>query len=282
MRDFEYFEPKSVAEACSILSEHEGEAKVLAGGQSLLVLMKERVYSPKYVVDLKGVVGLDEISRSNGQLQIGALATHRAVELSPLVKERCPSLATVASRIGALQIRNRGTIGGSVCHADPAGDWAPVLIALGAQGRAVSSKGEKTVSFEDFATDYYANALASDEILVEIRVPAGASCPQAAYEKFSLREGEMAMAGVAVALTMEGQICKEARVVLAAAGPRPIRATQAEQALSGNTVDSRAIAAAATLVREVAKPVGDIRGSEAYKKEILATLTKRAIASALR
>src|SRR5499426_1610559 len=201
---FEYHKASTVKEALDLLGKHKDEAKLLAGGHSLLPAMKLRLAQPKHLVDLRKVSGLSGIKEDGGALVIGAMTTHYAVETSPLVKAKCPMLGQVAGQIGDPMVRNMGTIGGSLAHADPAADYPAAIIALGAEMVAEGPKGKRTIKADDFFKGLLTTALADDEILTEIRVPAAAANVKSAYMKFPHPASRFAVVGVAAVLTMDG------------------------------------------------------------------------------
>ncbi len=277
MRPFEFLEPKTLEEACSLLSEHKEEAKLLAGGQSLRPILRQRLLAPKYLINIKGLSELDYIKELRGELKIGALTTHRTIETSLIIGQKLPMLVEMERSVGSIQIRNWGTIGGSLAHADPAGDPAPALIAVGAKVKVVSTRGEREIPLENFMTGYLETTLAADEILTEITVPYLASNSGGAYLKEAIRVGDIGIATVAAMVTLNGkQQVKDARFVLGAQGTPPLRATQAERVAVGKrAVDSIEDVAEATA--KEARPQTDIVGSVEYKLELVKVLTKRAL-----
>ncbi len=278
INDFEYFTPKTVEEALALLSQYKEDSKVIAGGQSLLIPMKQGLVAPKYLIDIKGISSLDYISfDENDGLKIGSLTTHRAVEQSPVIRKRFGLLSEMESKVASVQTRNWGTIGGNLCHSDPAGDPVPVLIALNGTVKMVSSRGERTISVEDFSTDYFETVLEPDEILAEIQVPDLPPHTGNAYIKFTKREGDMAIVGTTVSITLDSKngICKDVRIVLGAIAPVPMRAREAERVLVGKEINNKLLEKAANAASEEASPVSDIHASEEYRKELVKVLVKR-------
>jgi len=281
MRPFELLEPRDITEACSLLAEHKEKAKIVAGGQSLLVLLKARLIAPRYLINIKGFSGLEHIQENSNGIRIGALVTHRAIETSPLIRERLLMLAEMEGRVASVQIRNWGTIGGNLCHADPAGDPAPALIALGAKVKVRSVRGEREIPMEEFFVDYLESALEADEILTEIQLPYPLPGTGGAFIKEAVRFGDMAIASVAAVVTLERGVVKDARLVLGAVGSTPIRAKEAEKAIIGNMVADVLEDACRTAAGE-AKPVADIYGSVEYKRHLVKVITKSVLTEAAR
>ncbi|MFC1995471.1 FAD binding domain-containing protein [Chloroflexota bacterium] len=277
MKPLEFLEPKTLEEACSLLSKHKEAAKLIAGGQSLRPIMRHRLIAPKYLINLKGLSELDYIKELSGELRIGAITTHRTVETSTVINQKFPILAEMERSLGSVQIRNWGTIGGSLAHADPSGDPAPVLIAIGAKVKVVSTKDERELPLENFLTGYYETALESDEILKEITIPYLPPNSGSAYLKEVIRAGDIGIATVAAIITLNSkQEVKEAKFVLGAQGTPPIRATQAERAATGKRVGDSTEDVAEAAAKE-ARPQTDILGSVEYKLDMVKSLIKRAI-----
>lgn len=268
MRPFEYLKPKNLKEACAMFSKHKDEAKILAGGQNLMLLLRQRLVAPQYIINIKGLPGLEYINRAPDGIRIGALTTHRAIETSPLIKKTYPILAEMEKVVGSVQVRNWGTIGGNLAHADPSADPIPVLIALGAKVKAVSVRGEREIALEEFCVDYFQTALEADEILVEISVPKPAPKSGGVYIKESVREGDFGIATVATVVTLgENQKVKEARIVLGSQSRKPVRAKKAEKVVIGKKAGDDLEEAGVVAARE-ADPATDINGSEEYKREL--------------
>jgi carbon-monoxide dehydrogenase medium subunit len=284
-RAFEYFAPESVAEATRLLSEHRGEAKLLAGGMSLIPLMKLRLASPSYIVDINNVAGLDfiQMSEDGGSLMIGALTRHHSLESSPLVRADFPIISEAVSMIGDPQVRNMGTIGGALAHSDPSGDLGAVMLALRATITAVGPGGERTIPIDEFLVDTFATSLREDEMITRVSVPTPSErASSGAYMKFERKAGDFATVGVAAQLGIgqgrDGGVCTYAGVGLTALGPKSLRSTKAEARLVGNRLDEKAIEEAASAAASECSPTDDpLRGSADYKREMASVFTKRAL-----
>lgn len=275
--EFEYAVAQSVDEAIQLLSANE-DAKVLAGGHSLLPLMKIRLATPAMLVDIGGIAELKGVSDGGDHLVIGALTRHHDVEHDPLVQEHCPLLSDTAGTIGDRQVRHRGTIGGAVAHSDPAGDYPATLVTLDATVVARGPGGERTIPIADFFTGVFESVLAEDEILTAIRVPKATGSGWA-YVKFNQRKPEWAIVGVAALVSASNGTIDSARVALTNMGSAPIRATAVEQALAGASADS--VGAAAEHAAEGTNPPDDTFASAEYRKHLAKVLTKRALEQAL-
>ena len=280
---FEYLAPLELQEVLESLQQYGEEAKVLAGGQSLMPLMNLRLARPKVVIDINRISGLSTISAGpNGGLVIGALTRQRAIERSATVKERNPLLAATMPLIGHFQIRNRGTIGGSLAHADPAAELTAVSVVLGAEFVLKSARGERVVQAEDFFVDTMTTAIESDELLTEIRIPGWRPGLGWAIEEVSRRRGDFAMVGVAVLVQMDGsETCKDARIALFGVGGKPVRVARAEGMLRGKAPDQKTLLEIARIVTEDLDPDSDVHASAEYRKEVGGVLTRRALEKAL-
>lgn len=285
MRDFEYLEPTTLSEACSLLSQYGDAAKVIAGGNALLIMMKQRLLSPRYLVSINQVPGLDTLVYDEGKgLRMGCLVNHRAIETSPLVRERFGILSEMAQHMANVRVRNQGTIGGNLCHAEPHADPPPLLLALNAGVKAVSPKGERTLPLEDFFVDYYENALEVGEILAEIQVPSLPPRTGCSYQRLTTRSyGDRPCLVAAMVLAMEADLetCRDARIVLGAVAPTPLRAKGAEGMIRGKRIEDRLIKQASERASEEAKPLSDLYGSEWYKREMVKVLVRRGVQEAL-
>ncbi len=280
MARVEYHQPRSVQEALALLERYGEDAKVLAGGQSLLVMMREKLVRPRVLVALRGVAGLDAIA-VNGELRIGAMATHSAVESHPAVRQRWPLLAQAEAAVSTVQIRNRGTLGGNVAHGFPTADPPAALIALGAEARIVGVGGERTVPIEDFFVGFMQTALAPGELLAELRVPAQPPRSGGAYLKYAIRPLDFSIVGAGARVTLAADgTCAEARIGLNGAGPTPLRARRAEAVLRGARLDEAAVAEAAHLAAEESDPVPDLDGSAEYKRKMVEVFVRRALRQA--
>ncbi len=284
IQDFKYLVPKTVKDVLTWLAQYGEEAKVIAGGQSLLVLMKQGLFSPRYLIDIKGIAGLDHIKFDEKKgLKIGSLTSHRAIESSPVIRNGFAVLAQMERGLASIQVRNCGTIGGNLCHADPAGDPAPPLIALRAMAKIAGPGGERSLPLEEFFQDYYETALQHDEILTDILVPKPAPRTGTAYTKFALMAGDHPIVGVAVSLTLGSRngVCDDARIVLGAVAPVPMRAQKAENVLIGKQLDDKVIEEAAQAASQESRPTSDVHGSEEYRKELVRLLVTRVAKEAI-
>ena len=278
---FDYFAPSTLEEATRLLEQHGPDAKLLAGGHSLIPLMKLRLAAPRVLVDLNGVPGLAGIEERDGHLRIGAMTRHAQLEASELISDRYPLIADAAAVIADPLVRNRGTIGGSLAHADPAGDLASVMTALRAELVVVGPGGERTVPIDDFLVGLFTTALEPNEVLTEIRVPSPNGGSGGAYEKLERKVGDFATVAIAVQLTVRDGTCEEVGIALTSVGPTNLRARQAEDSLRGGSLDEQSLRAAADLAAQEAQPAADLRGSEAYKRDMVRVLTVRALRRAL-
>lgn len=282
MRDFIYHAPASLDEALSLLEEHGEDARPIAGGTAMVNLLKQNLVYADHLVGLGKVPGLRGISRSNGDLRIGALTKHREVERSADVAEAAPLLAEAYSRVATVRIRNMATVGGGLTHADPAQDPPPALMALGARVVLASSGGTRELPVEDLFVDYYETALEPGELLTEVIVPAQPSDARAVYLKFLPRtEDDYATVAVAALARVENGTCAGVRVALGAVAPTPVRATAVEAALEGQPVTADAIRSAAEAVAAQVDPLADFRGSSEYKRDMAVVFTRRALEQAL-
>lgn len=279
---FEYFDPRSTEEALRLLRECGEDAKVLAGGQSLVPLLNFRLARPRYLIDLNRIPALADIRPRDGGLAIGAMTRQRAVEQSALVRERSPLLHEAMPFIGHFQIRNRGTIGGSLAHADPAAELPAVVTAVGAELVVERGGGQRTLRPDEFFTGYLTTALAADELLVEIRVPPMLPQTGHAFLEVSRRHGDFALVGVAALLTLDGDgICTAAALALTGVGPVPLRVEAAERALVGVKPDQAAFQEAARRISASLSPESDIHASREYRTHVAGVLARRALGRAL-
>jgi aerobic carbon-monoxide dehydrogenase medium subunit len=277
---FEYHRPDSLEEATHLLAEHGDEAKVLAGGQSLIPVMKLRLAAPAHLVDI-GRLGLDTIAEADGHLAIGALARHRDLERSDLLKARYPVMAAAAPLISDPIVRNLGTIGGSLCHADPAGDWASVMLALQASVVLRSERGERELAMSEFLQDTFTTALEPDEILTEVRVPEPAGPSGGTYLKLERKVGDFATVATATHLSLSDGVIGRAGIGLTAVGSKNLQATDAEASLAGAEPTEAAFAEAGRLAAEASSPVTDVRGSAEYKRHVVDVFVRRGLARAV-
>ncbi len=278
---FEYEAARDLTHAIDLLSRYKGEAKLLAGGQSLIPLMKFRLAEPRYLIDLSRVPGLAYI-REDGELRIGALTREADLEADAVIRQRYPILSDASAVIADPLVRNLATVGGNLAHADPANDHPAVMLALRASVVARGPKGERVIPVDEFFTDMFTTALAPDEVLTEIRVPKAAPRSGGAYLKLERKVGDFAVAAVAafVALDEKGAVAT-AGIGLTNVGPTAIRAKKAEEALRGKAPDEKAIAQAASEAAAAAQPVTDLRGPAEYKKDVVRVLTARALRRAV-
>ena len=275
---FDYHSPASVQEAISLLGRLKDDAKLLAGGHSLIPMMKLRLAQPKHLIDLRKVPGLSGIKEDGGAIAIGALTTHYAVESSSLLKQKCPLLSETAGTIGDPQVRNMGTIGGSLAHADPAADYPAAVIALGAELVAEGPKGKRTIKVDDFFKGLLTTALQPEEILVGIRIPSWPAGTGMAYMKFPHPASRFAVVGVAAVVTADG---KKVSVGITGAGTKAVRAKGVEAALAGKTLDAVTIKAAAEKAADGVDVQADLQGSVEYKTHLLKVYCRRALEAAL-
>lgn len=273
---FEYFAPTTLDEALSILDRYGDDAKVLAGGQSLIPLMKLRFAVPGVLVDINRIEGLDSLDESDGKLRIGALVRHKTCERSTLLTGRYGVLGDAAKQISDPIVRNLGTVAGSLAHADPQGDWGSVMLATRAEIVARSSGGERAIPADEFFQGPFTTALSPNEIVTEVRIPDPGSAG-GTYGKIERKVGDFATVGVAVHVAFSNGGVGSAGIALTGVGPTNLRATQAEQALAGRTLDDAAIEEASRLAAEAAQPRADVRGSEEYKRNAVRVLTARAL-----
>ena len=279
---FDYHAPGSLAEAIDLLGKHRDDAKVLSGGQSLLPLLKLRLGSAGHLVDIGKIPGLEYIKEEGGFLKIGGRTREAALEHSDLVRKKYPLLADTAEVIADPLVRNLATVGGNLAHGDPANDHPATMLAYGAEVVATGPKGARTIPIDKFFTGLFETALASDEILTEIRIPAPPPKSGGAYMKLERKVGDFATAAAAAQVTLgaNGTI-ERVGIGLTNAGPTPIHATAAEQSLKGKKPDADAIAAASKLAAQATSPSADRRGTVEYKKEMARVLTARALAKAV-
>ena len=280
-RPFHYYRAGSLREAVTMLSELGDEAKLLAGGQSLIPLMKLRFASPKHLVDLNFVPGTSYIKQSGRSLRIGALTRHAEIEHSATAA-KVPIIHDCAAGIADVQVRNRGTIGGSIAEADPSGDWAVVLLTLATTVRCIGKDGKREIPLQQFITDAYTTALQHDEIVSEIVVQVPPKKSGGAYLAFKRAAPVYPTGSAAVQLTMQGNTCTEASIALGCVGLVPIRPTEAEAALRGQELNANTLSRAAEAAEAAADPQPDMRGSAEYKRKLVGSLLKRAIEIAAR
>ena len=277
--DFEYFAPKTVEEALKLLSQYKDEEyKIIAGGQSLNTLMKHRLIAPEYLIDIKSLSDLDYIKFNKKEgLRIGALATHRAVEKSPVIRKNYSVLVEMEENVASVETRNWGTIAGDICHGDPAADPSPPFIALNAKIKIASSSGERTVDAENFALDFFETVVEPGEMVTEIQIPVLPPNTGVSFTKYSQMLGDYALASAGVLITLDKskKKCIDARIGLGGLASTPIRARKAEEILKGKTITDDLLAKAAKAAAEATSPTSGIEASAEYKKELAGTLVKR-------
>ena len=260
IHDFTYLKPGTVKEAVAMLADHADECKVICGGQSLLIVMRQGLVAVDYLIDLKGLNELSYIKYDAKEgLKLGATTTHRDIEKSAVIKKNYPVLTAMEEKLASIQVRNWGTIGGNLAHADAAGDPAPVLISLDAKVKLGSKKGERVMSLEEFYTDLFETAMEHDEIVLEVQVPPAAPKTGSAYQKFNLLSSDQGIVAVAVTVTADkAGVCTDAKIVLGNAGVVPIRAKSAEKVLIGKKLTDKLFAEAGEAAAGDADPVSDI------------------------
>jgi aerobic carbon-monoxide dehydrogenase medium subunit len=277
---FEYVAPTTLDEALAVLEEHGDEAKVLAGGQSLIPLLKLRFAAPRVVVDINEISELDHLEEQGGALHIGTLVRHRTCERSELLRTRYRVLGDAAPMISDPIVRNRGTVGGSLAHADPQGDWGSVMLAMRAEVVARSNGNTRTIPIDEFFEGPFTTVLEPTEILTEVRIPAAGDSDGGTYLKLERKVGDYATVGVAVHISFADGSVNRAGIALTGVGPKNLRAEAAEQALNGHALDDEAIAEAARLAADGAEPRTDIRGTEEYKRNVVRVFTERGLRNA--
>lgn len=279
---FAYDAPRSVDEALDLLARHGADAKVLAGGQSLVPLLNFRLARPERLIDLNNIGALSGVRRRDGHLHIGALTRQATLERSELVAEHWPLLHEALGFVAHAQIRNRGTVGGSIAHSDPAAELPVALAAL--DGWVVvrsRERGERTIPWRELFITHLTTSLEPDELLVEVVVPPQPAGTRSAFTEYARRHGDFALGGAAVTITTgAGETCERAAIALLAAAPTPLRATEAEQLLAGRRIDdATAVEAAEAAVRDL-HPTGDIHGGTAYRRRLIKAMVRRAIVTA--
>lgn len=283
IKAFEYYAPESIKEAIDLLRQHGEKAKVLAGGQSLLPIMKLGLSDFDHLIDLKRIKDMNYIKDTgNASIAIGALTKHAEVENSAILLERCPLLCETAKLIGHPQIRNKGTIGGSICHCDPSADILPTIVALDATLKVEGPSESKSFGAEEFFKGVFSTAMGPNDILTEIEVPVLPEGAGYAYQKLSMGAGDFAIVGVSTIIQLDAQgICTSVKIVLGGVGETPFRVRSAEETLVGKRITAEVLdEAVAHAVRE-ARPVSDLKASAQYKKLMVATYTRRTLSAAL-
>jgi carbon-monoxide dehydrogenase medium subunit len=284
VRNFDYLEPTTISEACALLKQHGGEAKIFAGGAHLTILMKQGLYQPKTLVNIKKIAELKGIKFDSSEgLTIGALVTHRELEISALVKEKFSVLCEAEKEVANIRVRNMGTVGGNLASGEPLTDLAQIFIALDAEARIVGPNGDRTIPIEQLFVDFYQTSLAEDEILTLVVIPPFPARSGIEYIRFSSSSVvDKPSAGVAVRLSLQADAerCQVVRIVLGCVGATPVRARKAEALLAGKQVTAELLKSASALAATECSPTGDLRGSEHYKRAVVRTLVKRAASKA--
>jgi len=278
---FDCHTPASIDDALSILAEYGDDAKILAGGHSLLPMMKLRFATPAHLIDLNRIDELCGIGEDSGTIVIGAMTTENQLIDSKLLADKCPLLPEAAAKIGDPQVRNRGTIGGDICHGDPANDQPAVTMAADATYVLRGPGGERSVHSSEFFLGSFATAMKSDEIMTAVRIPAANGSSGSAYVKLKRKTGDWATAATAVTLTLDGGTCSSIRIALTNLAPTAIRVSRAEQALTGKAIDEGLIDDAAGHAMAACEPTADLRGDVEYKTHMAGEMTRRAIRLAL-
>jgi CO/xanthine dehydrogenase FAD-binding subunit len=278
---FDYWAPASVDEALGLLTRYGGEAKILAGGQSLVPLLNFRLSRPAALIDINRIPTLAYIRPQDGEVRVGAMTRQRAIEFSPVIAERIPLLTEATRWVGHLPIRSRGTIGGSLAHADPSAEYPAVLTALGGSVVARGPKGERAIAAGELFQSYLTTSLAADEILVEVRLPSPPAGAGYAFEELARRHGDFALIGIAAVIARQGDRCTLARLATSGAGPVPLRLRAAEEILERDGLGDAAIEAAGRRASELVNPDSDIHASADYRRHLTGVLTQRAVKRAL-
>jgi carbon-monoxide dehydrogenase medium subunit len=275
--DFTYLKPGSVKEALQMLAQHQDECKIICGGQSLLIILRQGLVTPENVIDIKGLDKLNYITYdAKGGLKMGATTTHRAIEKSKVIKEKYPVLVEMEEKLASIQVRNWGTIGGNLAHADAAGDPAPVLTAMGGSVKLGSASGERTIPLDGFYTDLFETAMNKDEMILEVQVPPRPARSATKYQKFNLLESDQGIVAVAATVTLKADgSCQSARIVLGNAAATTMRAKEAEKVLIGSKLSDAVFEKAGAAAAAECEPVADIHASEDYRRHLVRILTKR-------
>jgi len=278
---FDYHAPATLDEAVGLLARYGGDAKILAGGQSLMPMLNFRLTRPAALIDINRIAPLAYVREDNGTVSLGAMTRQRTIEFSPIVARRLPLLAEATRWVGHLPIRSRGTIGGSIAHADPSAEYPAVLTALDGAVVAQSPRGRRTLTAGELFETYLTTCLAADEVVVEVRLPAMPAGCGYAFEEFARRHGDFALVGIAAMIVRDGPRCTMARLATAGAGPVPMRLREAEAILERDGLSDATIAAAATRAAELVTPDADVHATAAYRRHLTGVLTARALRRAV-
>jgi carbon-monoxide dehydrogenase medium subunit len=282
INDFHYLRPNTVKEALDLISKYKDDCKIICGGQSLLILMRQGLVATDYLVDIKRVQELNYINYDSVEgLKIGAATTHRSIEKSRLIKEKFSVLTDMEVKLASVQVRNWGTIGGNLAHADAAGDPAPVLMTLGASVKVGNAKDVRVIPLHEFYVALFDTALKEDEILLEIQVPPLPPRTASVYEKFNLLQSDQGIVAVGASVTLDtDSTCKQARIALGNSGPVTMRAGQAEELLVGRKLSDDLLEDVGLAASEEAEPISDIHASEEYRRHLVKVLTGRMVKNA--
>ena len=282
MKNFDYLEPATVAEACALLKQHGSEAKVFAGGAHVTILLKQGLYQPRVLVNIKKISELRgiEFDIADGLL-VGALVTHRELETSALIKEKLPELCEAEREVANIRVRNMGTVGGNLASGEPLTDLSQIFIALDGKLKIMGPSGQRTIPVEELFLDFYTTSLAQDEIITQVVLPPLPPKSGIEYMRFSSSSVvDKPSAGVAVRLTLDQEKVQAARIVLGCVGPTPVRARKAEDLITGKNLTAELSAEAGAMASQECSPTSDLRGSEGYKRAIVRTLVKRGAGAA--
>jgi carbon-monoxide dehydrogenase medium subunit len=278
MAKFNYFEPADLSEALSLLKNYGEGAKVIAGGQSLLILIRQGLVRPQVLISLHRIAALRGIEFNDGHIEIGAMATQREISADDRIRSRLPALAEAAFKVGSIHVQNLGTVGGNISHAEPNGDSAPALISLGGSVLAGSERGERTVPLDDFFRGPFENCLKADEMVIRVRVPLPVDGASSVYLKHVQRAVDRATVGVGLQLRVnDAGVCEDARIGVGGAAPSPFRATRAEALLKKEKISDALINAVASEVSAMCDPLSDSHGPAEYKRKMAGVFVKRAI-----
>lgn len=282
MAKFKYFEPADLAEALSLLKNYGEEARVIAGGQSLLILIRQGLIRPQVLISLHRIAVLGEINFEERNITLGAMATQRRISSDERIRSRLPALAEAASRVGSIHVQNLGTVGGNISHAEPNGDSAPALISLGGSVLASSHRGERTIPLDDFFRGPFENSLEPDEMVARVRVPLPVDGASSVYVKHVQRAVDRATVSIGVQLRIDAAgVCADARIGVGGAAPSPFRATRAEAVLKGEKISDALIDTVAAEVSSMCDPLPDSHGPAEYKRKMASVFVKRALRALL-
>ena len=280
MKQFDYVAPATVGEVTELLSTHGSDAKILAGGQSLVILLRQRLLAPRIVISLNRVEELRGVSSNGNGIQIGPMTTYSAVARNKTVNRVAPVLAKAAGSVGSRHIRNRGTVGGSLAHADPAGDVPVALLALGATVTVTGQGGARSCAANEWFTGLFEVAMSDDELVTGVTIPSPSGMVSHGYHRFSYREGEYPMIVAAAVLAWDDRTCSSARIAMGGVGAHPQRLPEVEDRLVGSAVHSDDIDSAATIANDLVHPPTDVRGSTQWKRKVAVEYMKRALREA--